>query len=376
MRYYIIAGEASGDLHGANLITELKKLDLEAEFRVWGGDLMEASGAELMKHYRHHAIMGVSEVLKNYKKIKENFHFCKLNILEFNPHVIIFIDYSGFNLRMAKIMKPFGYKLFYYIAPQVWVWRQWRVKTIKRLIDKMFVILPFEEDFYKPWGYEVQYVGHPILDEFENKKALIPNLEDFLKHNNLENKPIIALLPGSRKAEISTKLPLMIAATRNFRDYQIVIAGAPSFDKEYYSQFIENENVALLFDKTYEILQHSTAALVTSGTATLETALFNVPHVVCFKTSKLNYFLAKLLINVKYVSLVNIIMNKVVNVELLQHNLTTENLISELDKMLNNSEYRNNMIQNYAELFKKLGGTGASKRAAIGIYNELNENFR
>jgi lipid-A-disaccharide synthase len=277
---------------------------------------------------------------------------------------------------MAKIMKPFGYKLFYYIAPQVWVWRQWRVKTIKRLIDKMFVILPFEEDFYKPWGYKVQYVGHPILDEFENKKALIPNLEDFLKHNNLENKPIIALLPGSRKAEISTKLPLMIAATRNFRDYQIVIAGAPSFDKEYYSQFIENENVALLFDKTYEILQHSTAALVTSGTATLETALFNVPHVVCFKTSKLNYFLAKLLINVKYVSLVNIIMNKVVNVELLQHNLTTENLISELDKMLNNSEYRNNMIQNYAELFKKLGGTGASKRAAIGIYNELNENFR
>ncbi len=371
MRYYIIAGEASGDLHGANLITELKKLDIEAEFRVWGGDLMQAKGAELVKHYRHHAIMGVSEVVKNYKKIQENFSFCKLNILEFNPHVVLFIDYSGFNLRMARIMKPFGYKLFYYIAPQVWASRQWRVKKIKQLIDKMFVILPFEQDFYKPWGYDVTYVGHPILDEFEKKKALIPSFDAFIEQNKLENKPIVALLPGSRKAEISTKLPLMLEAAKKFPDYQFVIAGAPSFGKEYYAQFIGNENIKLLFDQTYEILQHSQAALVTSGTATLETALFNVPHVVCFLTSKLNYLLAKMLINVKYVSLVNIIMDKVVNVELLQHNLTVENLILELDKMLNNEEYRQYMISNYAELFKKLGGAGASKRAANGIFNAL-----
>jgi lipid-A-disaccharide synthase len=375
MRYYIIAGEASGDMHGANLIKELKKIDSQAEFRVWGGDLMQTAGAELVKHYKHHSIMGFQEVIKNYKKIKQNFNFCKINILEFNPHVIIFIDYSGFNLRMAKIMKPFGYKLFYYIAPQVWAWREWRVKTIKRLIDKAFVILPFEKEFYKKWNYEVNYVGHPLLDEFENRKKQIPDFEIFKNKNKLSHQPIIALLPGSRTAEISTKLPIMLAAAKKFTDYQIVIAGAPSFELSYYQQFITNENVKLVFDQTYILLAHSTAALVTSGTAVLETALFKVPQVVCFITSKLNYILAKNLLKIKYVSLVNLIMDKPVNLELLQYNLTQENLTKELDKLLNNQDYRKEMINNYNELYQKLGGTGASKRAAEGIYKELSQFF-
>ena len=371
MRYYIIAGEASGDLHAANLIKELKKKDAAAEMRVWGGDLMQAEGATLVKHYKNHAIMGFTEVVKNYKVIKENFKFCKLDILEFNPTVIIFIDYSGFNMRVAKMMKPYGYKLFYYIAPQIWAWRQWRVKKVKRLIDKMFVILPFEKEFYKQRNYEVNYVGHPLLDEFEKKKAKMPSFDTFIEENKLTSKPIVAILPGSRKHEISKKLPLMLATVRKFPNYQFVIAGAPSFDAEYYSQFIDNENVRVLFDKTYEILQHSQAALVTSGTATLETALFNVPHVVCFQMSTITYLIVRSLIKIKYASLVNIIMDKQVNLELLQHDLTTENLILELRRMLNDNKYRETMLENYQLLHKKLGGIGASERAAEGIYAAL-----
>jgi len=372
MRYYIIAGEASGDMHGANLISELKKQDLDAQIRVWGGDLMQQAGADLVKHYKHHAVMGFVEVVKNYKTIKQNFKECKHDILEFNPHVIIFIDYSGFNMRIAKMMKPFDYKLFYYIAPQIWAWRQWRVKKVKKYIDKMFVILPFEEEFYAQRDYKVDYVGHPLLDEFEKKKKLMPSFDAFITENELLDKPIVALLPGSRKQEIKEKLPLMLATVAKFPDYQFLIAGAPSFEAEYYSQFISHENVKVLFGKTYEILSHAKAALVTSGTATLETALFNVPHVVCFKTNFLSYLIVRSLIQLRFVSLVNIIMDKSVNVELLQFDLTIEKLTNELDKMLNNESYRAEMLANYKELYSKLGGVGASERAAKGIFDALN----
>lgn len=360
MKYYIIAGEASGDLHASNLIKEIKTTDANAEFRCWGGDLMQAQGATIVKHYRDLAFMGFAEVLMNIRTILKNLAFCKEDIKLYQPDVIIFIDYPGFNLKIAEWAKAGDFKTFYYISPQIWAWKQNRVHKIKKCVDKMFVILPFEKDFYKKFDMDVDFVGHPLLDAIANRNKL--PFETFCQENNLSNKPIIALLPGSRKQEISKMLPLLLSVTNKFTDYQFVIAGAPSQDKSVYETFL-NRNVSIIENKTYQLLEQSSAALVTSGTATLETALFNVPQVVCYKGNKISFLIAKAIVKVNYISLVNLIMDNEVVTELIQEKLTTKNLTEELEKLLN-TDNRTIISKKYAELKQKLGGYGASKRTA------------
>jgi lipid-A-disaccharide synthase len=326
MKYYIIAGEASGDLHGSNLIRELKLLDKEAQFRFWGGDLMEKQGGTLVKHYKHHAFMGIFEVLLNLRTISLNFKLCHKDLANYKPDILILIDYSGFNLRIAKFAKQIGLTIYYYISPQVWAWRQSRVKTIKKLIDRMFVVLPFVKDFYKNHNYNVDFVGHPLLDAIEQYAPEKLSIKEFSKINNLSSKLVIAILPGSRKQEISKKLPIMLSLIHHYPDYQFVIAAAPSQEKEFYDKFIKDYNVHVLYSKTYSILQQSVAAIVTSGTATLETALFGVPQVVCYKAGTISYHIAKRLVKIKYISIVNLVMDKQVVKELIQDDLTSENI--------------------------------------------------
>lgn len=369
MKYYIIAGEASGDLHGSNLIKALKKEDPSADIRCWGGDLMEKAGATLVKHYRDLAFMGFVEVLMNLRTILKNIKFCKQDIEKFNPDVIIFIDYPGFNMRIATWAKQKGIPTHYYISPQIWAWKENRIKAIKRDVDKMYVILPFEKDFYETkHNFPVEFVGHPLIDAIHSRKAT--SREDFIRENNLDNKPIIALLPGSRKQEISKMLEIMLSVSDDFTDYQFVIAGAPSQDYSFYQTFLKKKNVHFVSNKTYDLLSHSYAALVTSGTATLETALFKVPEVVCYKGSRISYEIAKRIITLKYISLVNLIMDKEVVKELIQNQLNTKNLKTELQKLLN-SEYRKNLLHEYDLLEEKLGGTGASKKTAKLVVKEL-----
>ena len=358
MKYYIIAGEASGDLHASNLIRELKNLDTHADIRAWGGDLMMAQGAEIVKHYRELAFMGFKEVIVNLRTIFRNIDFCKEDIAAWKPDVIIFVDYPGFNLRIADWAKKAGFKTVYYISPQLWAWKEGRVKQIKKNIDKMLVILPFEKEFYKKHQYEVEFTGHPLLDVTEN----------FLADNNLGNKPIIALLPGSRKQEISKMLDIMLRMVPRFPEYTFVIAGAPSMEDSVYSEIIKDKEVAIVRNQTYQLLSHSTAALVTSGTATLETALFNVPEVVCYKGSKISYAIAKRLVKVPFISLVNLIAEKEIVRELIQDDFNEETLAAELTKILNDSRYCDNMLSEMLSLKNKLGGRGASKRAAESIY--------
>lgn len=357
MNYYIIAGEASGDLHASNLMKELKLLDKDAQFRCWGGDLMKAQGADLVKHYKDLAFMGFTEVLMNIRTIFKNIDLCKKDILEHKPDVLILVDYPGFNLRIAEFAKQNKFKVFYYISPQVWAWKQSRVHKIKKIVDKMFVILPFEKKFYDRFNYPVDFVGHPLLDAVSNYAQQSGTL------TFTSDKPIIALLPGSRKQEISTMLPLMLSLKKYYSNYQFVIAGAPSQSTEFYKTFIANSDVEIVYNKTYQLLQRSTAALVTSGTATLETALFGVPEVVCYKGGAISYSIAKQLIKVKYISLVNLIMDKEIVKELIQNELNETNLKTELDKLLN-TETRKKMLNDYAELKIKLGGSGASKKTA------------
>lgn len=369
MKYYIIAGEASGDLHGSNLIKALKNEDANADIRFWGGDLMEKAGGTLVKHYRDLAFMGFVEVLMNLRTILKNIKFCKEDIEKFNPDVIIFIDYPGFNMRIAKWAKQKGIPTHYYISPQIWAWKENRIKDIKRDVDKMYVILPFEKDFYeKKHHFPVEFVGHPLIDAIQNRKTI--SREDFIKENNLENKPIIALLPGSRKQEIKKKLTVMLSVVEDFPDYQFVIAGAPSQDYAFYKTFLNNENVHFISNKTYDLLSHSEAALVTSGTATLETALFKVPEVVCYIGSRISYEIAKRIITLKYISLVNLIMDKEVVKELIQNDLNTKNLKIELQKILN-PDYRKNLLHEYDLLEDKLGGAGASEKTAKLIVDSL-----
>ena len=360
MKYYIIAGEASGDLHASNLIKELKKTDADAEFRCWGGDLMQQQGATIVKHYKELAFMGFIEVLLNLKTILKNLRFCKEDILAYQPDVVIFIDYPGFNLKIADWAHQKGFKTYYYISPQVWAWKQGRVHQIKKCVDHMFVILPFEKDFYNSFNVDVDFVGHPLLDAIANRSP--SSFETFCTEHNLSNQPIIALLPGSRKQEISTMLPIMLSVTQEFKGFQFVIAGAPSQDKSFYAPFIKN-NIAFIENKTYALLEHATAALVTSGTATLETALFNVPQVVCYKGSKISYYIAKAIIKVGYISLVNLTADKELVKELIQEKLTKKNLVTELHKVTD-TEYRNKLLNEYKDLRLKLGGEGASERTA------------
>jgi len=357
MKYYIIAGEASGDLHASNLIKHLKMLDNDATFRCWGGDLMQQQGATIVKHYRDLAFMGFTEVIKNINTIFKNIKFCKEDILNNKPDVLILVDYPGFNLRIAEFAKQNNIKVFYYISPQIWAWKQSRVHKIKRTVDQMFVILPFEKEFYNKFNYNVHFVGHPLLDAIES----YGNETNLLAIDN--TKPIIALLPGSRKQEISVMLPVMLKMIAHYPDYEFIIAAAPSQTKEFYQKFTANYKVEIVFGKTYQLLQKATAALVTSGTATLETALFNVPEVVCYKGGTISYNIAKKLIKVKYISLVNLIMDKEIVKELIQHNFNENNLKTELEKLLN-SNTRNVILNNYNELKQKLGGSGASQKCA------------
>ena len=369
MKYYIIAGEASGDLHGSNLMKALQNQDVNAEFRFWGGDLMQNVSDNLVKHYRDLAFMGFLEVILNLRTIFKNIAFCKQNILAYNPDVIIFIDYPGFNMRIAKWAKPLGFKTHFYISPQIWAWKENRIKDIKRDIDKMYVILPFEKDFYeKKHNYPVEFVGHPLIDAISHRNQKDEAL--FRARNELNEKPIIALLPGSRKQEITKMLAVMLSVVDDYPDYQFVIAGAPSQEYSFYQKYITIPNVDFVSNKTYDLLSVSTAALVTSGTATLETALFKVPQVVCYKGSWFSYQIGKRLVKLKYISLVNLIMDKEVVTELIQDDFNTNNLKKELDKTLNEIE-RTKFFINYYELEKKLGGKGASRKTAELIYNSI-----
>ncbi|WP_152287898.1 lipid-A-disaccharide synthase [Flavicella marina] len=365
MKYYIIAGEASGDLHASNLMKALKQEDAQAEFRCWGGDLMKAQGATLVKHYKELSFMGFIEIIMNLGTILGNVKFCKNDIAEYKPDALIFIDYSGFNLRIAKWARAEGYKTNYYISPQVWASRAKRVVDIKRDIDTMCVILPFEKAFYKKYDYEVNFVGHPLIDAISQRKE-ITELE-FRKTHQLNDKPIIALLPGSRKQEITKMLSVMLSLVDEYKEYQFVIAGAPSQDYDFYKSFIHTDNVSFINNKTYDLLSVSHAALVASGTATLETALFKVPQVVCYKGSNISYQIAKRIITLKFISLVNLIMDKEVVKELIQNDFQKKNLKVELDKILAGAT-RDSLLKNYDDLEQDLGGIGASKKAAAIFY--------
>jgi len=373
MKYYVIAGEASGDMHAANLMKELKKCDPAATFRCWGGDMMEKEGGTLVKHYRDLAFMGFTEVVMNLRTILRNIEFCKQDIISHKPDALILIDYPGFNMRIAEFAKQKKIKVFYYISPQIWAWKQSRVHKIRRTVDKMFVILPFEKDFYKKFEYDVEFVGHPLLDEIEQIKSESKSYEEFTRSNRLNNKPIIALLPGSRKQEIAVMLPLMLSVIDEFPDHQFVVAAAPSVSREYLTSISGKRNFQIISGQTYTLLTHSTAALVTSGTATLETALFGVPEVVCYKGGWISYSIARMLIKVNFISLVNLIMEREVVKELIQHELNTSNLKKELRSIVYDQENIARMKSEFSELRKKLGGSGASGKTAIAIYKELSK---
>lgn len=370
MKYYIIAGEASGDLHGSNLIKELKKQDPDTTVRAWGGDLMQAAGAVLVKHYKDLAFMGFVEVLANLRTILRNIEFCKEDILQYKPDAIILVDYPGFNLRISKWAHAQGLKVIYYISPQVWAWKENRVKQIKRSVDKMLVILPFEKEFYQKWEYPVEYVGHPLVEVIDSFRPQTsgdkPQSPSPLSD---DARPIIALLPGSRKQEILKKLPIMLQVTRFFPDHLFVVAKAPGLEDEFYTGLLADfPNVSSVRNDTYALLSKAKAACVTSGTATLETALFGVPEVVCYKGSAVSYQIAKRLIKVKYISLVNLIMDKEVVKELIQDQLTPENLRRELDGLLNDPGRQQRLRTDYQKLKGILSQGGhASANAARNI---------
>lgn len=363
MRYYIIAGEASGDLHASNLIKALNEIDAAAEIRGWGGDKMAAEGAVIVKHYRDLAFMGFAEVIANIRTIFNNLSFCKKEIMEFKPDIVILIDYPGFNLRIASFLHENNIRTAYYISPQVWAWKKSRVKTIRKVVDKLIVILPFEKDFFKDHDVEAEFVGHPLLDAL--------SADDMLEQSFASHKTRVALLPGSRKQEIKKVLPEMISIINDFPEVEFVVAGVSSIGKEFYEKLIGNSDVKIEINNTYNLLKDSKAALVTSGTATLETALIGIPEVVCYKGGWISYTIAKQLIKVKYISLVNLIMNRLVVKELIQQELNRKSLSAELDNLLNNPKYRNRMLDSYKELKKVLGGGGASKRTAEIIVNYL-----
>jgi len=368
MKYYIIAGEASGDLHGSNLMKAIFEEDKDADIRFWGGDLMQSVGGTLVTHYKERSFMGFAEVIMNLKTILGFIKFCKKDIEKFHPDVIIFIDNSGFNLRIAKWAKEKDFKTHYYISPQVWASRAGRVKKIKRDVDVMYTILPFEKAFYKTYEYDVHFVGHPLIDAVSNR-ALIDET-DFREQHQLSYKPIIAILPGSRKQEIKKMLDVMLSVVDDFADYQFVIAGAPSQEFSFYQSIIQSRDIAFVDNKTYDLLSISFAALVTSGTATLETALFKVPQVVCYKANAISYQIAKRIITLKFISLVNLIMDREVVTELIQHDLNTKRLKKELSTILN-PEKREQLYLDYYELEQKLGGKGASKKTAKLIYDAI-----
>ncbi|MEI6683793.1 MAG: lipid-A-disaccharide synthase [Bacteroidota bacterium] len=372
MRYYIIAGEASGDLHASNLMREIALLDKMADFRCWGGDKMQARGGLLVKHYRDLAFMGFAEVVAHLPTIMRNFSFCEADIMAYKPDVLILVDYPGFNMRVAKFATRQGFRVFYYISPQLWAWRSSRVVNIKRWVEKMFVILPFEEKFYGKYDYKVDYVGHPLLDVI-NEDMKLQGRQEFLQANQLPDKPLVALLPGSRTMEIQKMLEIMTSARSEFPGYQFVVAGAPSIARDFYSGILRDTGVAVVVNQTYDLLRHSEAALVTSGTATLETALMEVPQVVCYKGNYLSYLIARRIVHVNYISLVNLISDRLLVPELIQDELTRENLARELRAILEPGTVRQNIKDGYRVLKQQLGGRGASERAARLMIQYLDE---
>ncbi len=368
MRYYIIAGEASGDLHGSNLIREILKLDPQALIRCWGGDKMEAAGGVLAKHYKDLAFMGFAEVVRNLPTILGNLGYCKRDIDAFKPDVLVLINYSAFNLRIAKWAHPRGFKTVFYISPQVWAWKEGRVKAIAAAVDRILVILPFEQEFYCRRGVEVTYVGHPLLEAVREARELGPGTP-------IASKPIVALLPGSRRQEVSKKLPVMLQVVKAFPAYTFVVGQAPSLEDAFLAPFLKDyPEIQVLKGRTYELLQQARAALVTSGTATLEAALFGVPEIVCYKGSPISYLLARTLIRVPYISLVNLIMNRPVVLELIQKDLNAENLSKGLRQLLDNPEAAYRLQQDYRELWEKLDEGNAPRKAALTILQFLNES--
>ena len=375
MKYYVIAGEASGDLHASNLIREINLIDPQAQFRGFGGDLMEKEGMKVLKHYRDMAFMGLVPVIMNIRTIKKNFKLCEQDILSFNPDVLILVDYPGFNLRMAKFAKEHGIPTFYYISPKIWAWKQKRVYRVKAYVDEMFTILPFESEFYGKFDYKVNYVGNPLLDAILQKKTA-PNYQSFFADNHLPDKPVLALLPGSRRGEISVLLPTMLEAASRFPEFQCVIAGAPNMGTEFYKPFMKLHSAPIIWDKTYEILIHSRAAIVSSGTATLETAILNVPQVVVYQLTPnwLFKYLKKYFLKTKWVSLVNIILKREAVTELIQSDFTLENIVSEVNKIVRDPEHEKRMLADYREMMVLLGDKGASERAAKLMVSKLKDS--
>ena len=370
MKYYIIAGERSGDLHASNLIKQLRLQDPDAEIRGWGGDMMEAAGMDLVRHYQEMAFMGFAEVFKSLRKILGFLKECKRDIKAWQPDVVILVDYAGFNMRIAKFAKKQGLKVFYYISPKIWAWNQGRVHKIKKVVDRMFVIMPFEEEFYGRFNYKVDYVGNPVSDSVTDHVAV----SDFRAKNKIyHNKPIIAILPGSRKQEIENMLHVMLSVLPSFRDYQFIVAGVSNFSKEYYEQYNKDPNIKIIYDQTYDLLANSKAALVTSGTATLETALFNVPQVVCYKTSAISYFIGKLVIKVPYISLVNLIADRPVVTELIQDDFTPKKIVAELKQSLFDKYFLKKQLDGYELVRKKIGNFRTAERAAELMVSYLSE---
>ena len=371
MKYFIIAGEQSGDLHGSNLIRELIVADKNAEVQCWGGDLMESAGATLLVHYRKLAFMGFVEVIKNLGAISKNIKLCKRQIIEYKPDVVIFIDYPGFNLRIAEFVKKAGYRTFYYISPKLWAWNEGRVRKIKEYIDRMFIIFPFEVDFYKKHGITVDYQGNPLIDETEKRISMFPAKKSMYRNLGIDEKPLIAFLAGSRRHEIELILPEMMKIIHHLPGYQFVIAGVKNIPDDLYLKIIGKASVKVIKEKTYEILYTADAALVTSGTATLEAALHGTPQVVCYKGDFFSMLIAWIVVKVKYISLVNLIMGSEVVKELVQYDLTEKALLKELKAILPGGVKREKLLSDYEELKIKLGSAGASGRIAREMVREL-----
>jgi lipid-A-disaccharide synthase len=376
MRYFIIAGEQSGDLHGSNLVRAINKTDNNAEISCWGGDLMEAAGAKLLVHYRKMAFMGFVSVVKNLGAIKKNLTLCKKQILDTNPDVVIFIDYPGFNLRIAEFVKKSGFRTYYYISPKLWAWNEGRVKKVKEYIDRMFIIFPFEEEFYRKHGISVKYYGNPLVDETEKRLAAFPEIKEIFRSMGMEEQPVIALLAGSRRHEIDHVLPEMIKMIPHFPGYRFILAGVKNIPDEFYEKIIGDEAVIVVKDKTYEILHIAEAALVTSGTATLEAALLGTPQVVCYKGDFFSMLIAWAVIKVKYISLVNLIMGFEVIKELVQYDMKKQNLLAELSAILRGGKKRDKILSGYEDLKAILGPAGASRRIAREMVEELSKENR
>ncbi|MDX2189055.1 MAG: lipid-A-disaccharide synthase [Bacteroidota bacterium] len=370
MYYYLIAGERSGDLHGSNLMREIKLLDSEAKFRFWGGDYMKEQGGTLVRHYSHMNFMGVIDVILNIPKVLLNLKKCQNDLLRNKPDVIILIDFSGFNMRIAKFAHQNNLLVYYYISPKIWAWNRNRAFKIKEYIKRMFVILPFEKDFYKQYDFEVDYVGNPVLDAI---RSFVPN-PDFKKQNNLDERPVLAILPGSRKTEVEDMLHFMVSIMPAFRNYQLIIAGVSNLDRNYYEHFRREGFVSIIYDQTYDLLAHAEVALVTSGTATLETALFKVPQVVCYATNTLTYMIGRPFVKIKYISLPNLIADKEIIPELIQDRFSPINVIEELLKITEDSNNRKRMLNDYEELSQKMGKDEASKKTASLIVKYLKED--